>query len=143
MTKFIENMTKPELLAEIDRRERLSDGLEEDTVDWCANQTSLQRLRKALKYVGDSGLTYRQKVEQQVDEIKPTRKWTRSSVEGQYGRIPVYESGDFSIRSVEGSFFVYKGHDLQGLCHKLSEAKAFVEFLDKKLANHKKMEEIG
>lgn len=133
MTKFIENMTRQELLEEIAKQEKTLKESVEDSDDWRDARNALHRLRDALHYVGDSGLTSKKKLEQGIAEVKYTRKWKRTSINGQYGKIPVYESGEYEIRSIGGTFFVYRNDTMEGMCDKLGKAKAFVEFLDGKL----------
>lgn len=137
MAKFVENMTKPELVAELENQKKKAEKAAEDSDERRYALTAIRRLNEALEYVGDSGLTYRQKIEKQVKEVKPTRKWKRGSMEGQYGKFAVYTSGEYEIRSVNGTFFVYKGGDMEGMCDELGKAKAFIEFLDGKLKSDK------
>lgn len=138
MAKFVGNMPKAELVAELENQKKKAEESAENSDERRYALTAIRRLNEALAYVGDSGLTYRQKIEKQVKEVKPARKWTRGSMEGQYGRFTVYTSGEYEIRSIDGTFFVYKGGDMEGMCDKLGKAKAFVEFLDGKL--HKRSE---
>lgn len=132
MAKCIENMDKAQLLAEISRQEKNLADMDKETPERRTCEYSLRRLRKAVSFVGDSGLTFRQMLERRIGEVEITRKWERDSMDGQYGRITVYKSGDFQIRSVGRTFFVYEGHEMKGMLDKLFKAKAFVEFLDDK-----------
>lgn len=101
MAKHIENMDKTQLLAEISKQEKNLANMDEETPERRTCEYSLRRLRKALSFVGDSGLTFRQTLERRISEVEITRKWERDSMDGQYGRITLFfrrESRDiFSV----------------------------------------------
>ena len=98
-----------------------------------SNESRLKELNKALQQVAGTGKTIsqiRQEAERKLVSATPTMKWTRSTEENM-NKYTVYSSGEYMIRYMEGTAFIYKGNEQLGHMQGLAKAKAYVERLNK------------
>ena len=93
-------------------------------------ETRINNLQKALNEVKGTNLTQRQLREKQIKSIASTTKWNREKSPSKGETI--ISSGDYKIKTVEGTSFIYKNNKQISFTKGVNKAKAFVEILKKR-----------
>lgn len=91
-------------------------------------------LNKALNTVKGTGKTTKQLKDEKLAKAgkNSAMNWTKSTQKGQFGNVTVRKSGDFEIRTMDGTSFIYKNGNRIGMTKKVKDATAFVELYNKR-----------
>ena len=95
-------------------------------------------MEKARKQVQGTGKTQKElnaaKTKKRMESAlsSSSREWKKSTEKTAYGNIAVRKSGDYTIRTTEGTSFIYKGNRQIGMANTVKKAMGFIELYDER-----------